>query len=469
MAIVDELMKELGKNDSILNILWNKQEYCNTTYSAELIAASSNNGTALLDSASVGNAIAELDALAVIDVKGVSISINYPFLADSFHNSAEYLSYYRKIVEEVRNRGLKLFISSMEAVKDTIINKLEIEDYYINLTTERFKKEKALMLQKIIDELQPDYLTIENEPSTVLKITGLKSTVDSVSSYIDYFLSHIDKKQTRIGAGSGTWEDIRYWENMAKKSSIDYLDIHYFPIFYNTYLLNAIKMDSIAREYNKPVVFGKAWQYKANTAEILYDTLTSVDNILSRDAFDTFIPVDSMFVSVLFNISNMFESEYTSFYNSQYFFGYIHYIKLVYEHMPAYQILSIAKDSITEKIAHKTLSKTGLVYKNLIYNLCNPLSVKDNSIQNNIQKAQITFYPNPVRNNLNIEVYLPEESNVGLKLFNIEGKECICLLNKRLYKGINKFNFDTANIPKGLYFLKLQKSDTIISKKIVLM
>ena len=58
------------------------------------------------------------------------------------------------------------------------------------LKTSRYKTEKRQMIETIIQELQPDYLTIEDEPETMEAATGLVYTPDSLVSYLAYFLDY---------------------------------------------------------------------------------------------------------------------------------------------------------------------------------------------------------------------------------------------------------------------------------------
>ena len=82
-----------------------------------------------------------------------------------------------------------------------------------------------------------------------------------------------------------------------------------------------------------------------------------------------------------------------------------------------------------------------------------PLSVSENNLEN------IFIYPNPVKDILNIQnVYLDSKISV----FDILGKNYhINAINNFESKSIS---FDTSELEKGLYFLKLEYIDTRQSK-----
>ena len=58
------------------------------------------------------------------------------------------------------------------------------------------------MLQTIITQLKPDYLTVENEPTLMAQSTNLNFSSDSMSSYVSYFVKNLTKNSTKICAGA---------------------------------------------------------------------------------------------------------------------------------------------------------------------------------------------------------------------------------------------------------------------------
>ena len=82
-----------------------------------------------------------------------------------------------------------------------------------------------------------------------------------------------------------------------------------------------------------------------------------------------------------------------------------------------------------------------------------PLSVSENNLEN------IFIYPNPVKDILNIQnVYLDSKISV----FDILGKNYEINAINNFER--NSISFDTSELEKGLYFLKLEYTDTRQSK-----
>jgi photosystem II stability/assembly factor-like uncharacterized protein len=61
-------------------------------------------------------------------------------------------------------------------------------------------------------------------------------------------------------------------------------------------------------------------------------------------------------------------------------------------------------------------------------------------------------YPNPFNANTSIEVNLPVETPVTLKIFNSLGKMVDVPVKKNLPAGLHRFNWNAADLPAGLYF-----------------
>ncbi len=78
-------------------------------------------------------------------------------------------------------------------------------------------------------------------------------------------------------------------------------------------------------------------------------------------------------------------------------------------------------------------------------------------------------YPNPFNPTTTIEFSLPKASNVTLKIFNILGEELAMLVSDRLAAGTYQYEWDASNLASGVYLYRLQASDFVETKKMVLM
>lgn len=82
-------------------------------------------------------------------------------------------------------------------------------------------------------------------------------------------------------------------------------------------------------------------------------------------------------------------------------------------------------------------------------------------------------YPNPFNPSTTIEFSLPTRNHVALKVFNITGHEVAVLINKTLSAGSFKVKWDSHDsdgneVASGVYFYKLETSDFVETKKMVL-
>ena len=106
---------------------------------------------------------------------------------------------------------------------------------------------------------------------------------------------------------------------------------------------------------------------------------------------------------------------------------------------------------------------------------CNALPIQPTSIPGCVNSAHEEFrqpikvFPNPVGEELNIEMYLQESSTVAILLYDYLGR---ILLNKeyQLHSGNQEVNLKIGNliIPNGIYFLHVLVNDDYgMSEKIL--
>ncbi len=80
----------------------------------------------------------------------------------------------------------------------------------------------------------------------------------------------------------------------------------------------------------------------------------------------------------------------------------------------------------------------------------------------------INIYPNPSRENMNIEFNSTSESLYNLKLFNVEGR-IIYEENLYLYKGDNLINLDISNLTNGNYAIMINNDSRIHQKSFIVL
>jgi len=80
----------------------------------------------------------------------------------------------------------------------------------------------------------------------------------------------------------------------------------------------------------------------------------------------------------------------------------------------------------------------------------------------------ITIYPNPVTQTANIELVLSNETNMEIAVLDMLGKNVMNLYEGIMNTGQHKIQFDASSLAQGIYFVKLQSNNEIITKKIMI-
>jgi hypothetical protein len=316
--IYNQLDENLTKAEKYLQENWDGH-IGDTVFACELLGGNSNKGPLLLTEQNWESVLIWLDMLEWMGVDAVSLCISYPILVPDFPRSDEYLDFYNRLFAEIRSRGLGINVECTTIFPDPEFSAVSVD--YSDLTIEKYKKEKREMLETILEELKPDQLTVENEPSTREDNTGLDFSRRNYLDIVNYFVTDLDTHGIPIGAGIGTWDDFEILEGLAALD-IDYLDIHVYPINFDYFTDRIIQAADIAEKNNKGIAMAEAWLYKIGNDEFNKKT---PNEIYARDAYSFWEPLDSRFITALWGFAHLFHFESMSFFWSQYFFGYIDY------------------------------------------------------------------------------------------------------------------------------------------------
>lgn len=77
-------------------------------------------------------------------------------------------------------------------------------------------------------------------------------------------------------------------------------------------------------------------------------------------------------------------------------------------------------------------------------------------------------YPNPFNPSTRISYSLQKEGRVSLKIYNTLGQEVKTLVNEVKSAGIHSAEFDASNLPSGIYIYRMQSSEYVSTKKMLL-
>ncbi len=80
----------------------------------------------------------------------------------------------------------------------------------------------------------------------------------------------------------------------------------------------------------------------------------------------------------------------------------------------------------------------------------------------------ISIYPNPFNTTMTLTYFLPNSSGVSLLLIDQNGRIISTLADRRLKPGVHKKVFDARYLSSGLYFVRLEASGRVFSRKALL-
>lgn len=471
-------------NTEILN-RWDGQPYC-TNFTGNLMLANSNRGYALFtpDTAypypipSYQNVLyAKIDTMLMafdtLGYKAVDVTLQYPMLVNSFTNSQYYLDFYMTVCKKIKQKGFKLIIGCQAAFVDSVFGepKLtgDIERHYFNpdnniltddsLEINRYKQEKLQMMQTILDSLQPDYLTLEMEPQTqeYNLYNLINYSVDSTISLVNYFIGNLNSSSTLLGAGAGTWDDYSFFEKIATQTGVDYIDYHIYPPHFNYINDIAFRIDSVADANNKKLIIGESWCYKATNSEMTNITqpVGTSQLVYSRDVFDYWISVDTLFVKALVNLSQQSKIELVQFHWPNVMFGQLTYNPTIHGAMSPSQILNLGAQVGYQNMYQFHLSPVGIYTQSAIANICITTGIEDQNTTYNL-----SVFPNPTNSAVNIET---DRNIKSISIYDMTGKLVATFRCEN-----QKFITLPNNLTNGLYLLRIDTGGETISKKLLI-
>ena len=97
-----------------------------------------------------------------------------------------------------------------------------------------------------------------------------------------------------------------------------------------------------------------------------------------------------------------------------------------------------------------------------------PVSVEQETIQPTAFSLEQNF-PNPFNPSTKIKYYVPQTSNIVIKVFDVLGNEIETLVNQEKPVGNYEINWNAEYLPSGVYFYQLKAGSIIQAKKMLLL
>jgi hypothetical protein len=358
-AVYRELESELSQLNPILAAPWGRKSGP-TAFGVELLVANRNPGEDLLNEHVLQATALTLDRLKQIGVKCVSLSIQYPILTRSFPETPAYREFYRKVAAEVRQRGLLLAVEMGTMLGAPEVSRVPVD--YKGLTREVFNTGLREIVEAVIADIHPDYLTVLSEPDTQTRNTGLAFSASQFAATVKSAVTGLDPGNTWIGAGAGTWFALDYFKALADIPELNYLDLHICPIQHGFASARVLKATEAAKARGKAISIGNAWLYKISGREL--GRVNPVEAI-ARDAYSFWQPLDERFVATVVSLAHTIQAEFCSFSGMDLLYAYVDYTPETSRLEPA-QLMQTSRAAAAEKILAGKLSGTGEQFKNLI-------------------------------------------------------------------------------------------------------
>ncbi len=192
-------------------------------------------------------------------------------------------------------------------------------------------------------------------------------TVQNFTEVVRYVLNGLDRSGVQVGAGTGTWDDLAYMQSLALNTTVDYLDMHIYPISRDYLVDRALSIGDIARRANKKLVIGESWLNKARDQELRGQAIAAAPVIFGRDVFSFWAPLDVAFLETIMKLSHYQKIEFTSFFWSRYFFGNLEYTDAT-RRLPPSELFRLANQAAARNMMANPpqFTQTGLAYQRLI-------------------------------------------------------------------------------------------------------
>ncbi len=338
-----------------------KSEDYPVTFGAEVLVANANRGPALLKPQAIKGAVLELERFKALGVQGATVAISYPLYTPDFPGYRGYVSYYRRVAEEVRKRGMKLDVEA-----GPVFPNPALQVSYADLTWDKYKSAKKQMVQAIINDLHPDYLNIGSEPDNDAKLLGLQqlNSPAGYTSYVRHVLDGLQRGSSKIGAGIGTWGNIEFVKSFAANTSLDNINLHFYPVSERA-IQTAVEAAELAHRYNKGVVMDEIWLFKMGASDRI-PSIAANNEIFKRDVFGFWAPLDQRYLLAMARLARQERVDYISPFWTNYLFAYIDYEGENHYGASYEELRDKANRAFLQNIVNGNFSSTGEFYGQMI-------------------------------------------------------------------------------------------------------
>ncbi len=385
-----QLEAKLQRTSERIDRQWDKST-APVDFSAEMLTANSNRGVQVVQPVALAGMRLEVQRLAELGVKAVTLSINFPVLYEPFHqfNGTDYqafLDFYKRGVETARTRKLKVIVEMGSGIFPGVYSRgsdLNAKGFYAKIKSiEEYRNQRTAMALVIARELRPDCLSLGEEPDTEAQLTGLHvndvRTSTRIVAYEVKTLREAGIGDVKIGAGVGTWQrQADDWvSSYARDTGVDYITLHVYPINslspsgpYDL-LWQLFTLADIARANGKPVGVGECWLHKTRDRELRQINSITDPTLFERDIYSFWEPLDTQFLRVMVKGAHWKRFVFLSpFWSRMLYGGYVDYDeaqRVMRGPEGAARLFASSNRRAAEGLKAGTFSRTGQAYGRMI-------------------------------------------------------------------------------------------------------
>ena len=259
-------------------------------YGAALLFADGNRGTQLFLPETLPEVNQEIDTLARIGVRGVSVQVSFPLLLPRTANSARYVQFYEQVARDVARHHMVLNVEENPVLVGTPFA-LSANVSFAGLTDATYAQEQAQMAQIIVDDLHPAYLSLMTEPDTYATYIGLPDLDQPISSaaVVSQEVKLIKRGSTLLGAGAGSWSSTQFDRDYAT-TGVNYIDLHIYPTE-PQFVARAVTDVGVAKAARLPVVMDEFYLFPS----VVFDAKGTVEKH-EIEPFSFLDPLETQFL-----------------------------------------------------------------------------------------------------------------------------------------------------------------------------
>jgi PKD repeat protein len=374
-AVYNELRDRLFLANKAIDARWDGRLSPNLKPAAWNMLANSHAGDSLLTQAHYDLAILYMDALIRLGVGAMTVAINYPSLTPNFNlNHQDYVDFFKRLRDEAKARGLDYIVEHNSILPN--YSSLPAGEYYDELKSgpmggkTRWGQERFFEAARIINEIEPDYLVLIEEPST--HDSGLELSeaewVYHIRGVASALKNQFPNATTKLGAGSGAWESDAYTKAWALSPDLDFVETHMIPAasaagdYFQKTLHRLDMVQSLAPQ--KELLTVEGWMLKEKASDVKGGAATDA-TAFSREVYSFWAPLDQRFLEFHMKVGHHYGFSATGPAWSRYFFAYLDYGALDLEGLSPLEILDRANAAAGIAVLEGRTTSTGNLFRDL--------------------------------------------------------------------------------------------------------